>query len=118
MVELEAAIATFEPMATHPRILLFENVARNWAVLRTRYPREAFLLLEWAGREAPKALAAEPYNWQLHHSLAHLYREVAKTEPEYAGLAARYDASAREAAPNLDPLLPMQFRRERPGGRP
>ena len=108
MLELEASIRAFEPMATHGRILLFENVATNWAVLRARYPGEAFRLLAWSGREAPKALAAEPHNWQLHHALAHLYREVAKTEPDHAPLAARFDASARAVAPHLDPLLPMR----------
>ena len=115
MPELDASIRAFEPMATHPRILLFENVAANWAVLRSRYPDEAFRLLAWAGREEPRALAAEPRNWQLHHALAHLYREVVKTEPGYAVLAARYDASAREVAPGLDPLLPLRLTRPRRG---
>ena len=112
MTELEASIRAFEPMATHPRILLFENVAPNWTVLRSRYPGEAFRLLEWAGRAAPKALAAEPHNWQLHHALAHLYREVAKTEPGYALLAESFHASALEVAPHLDPTLPMRYVRE------
>ena len=107
MVELEASIRAFEPMATHPRILLFENVADNWPVLRARYPREAFRLLAWAGRAAPKALAAEPHNWQLHHALAHLYREVTKTEPGYAVLAESFHASSLDVAPNLDPTLPL-----------
>ena len=112
MTELEASIRAFEPMATHPRILLFENVAPNWTVLRSRYPGEAFRLLEWAGRAAPKALAAEPRNWQLHHALAHLYREVAKTEPGYALLAESFHASALEVAPHLDPTLPLRYVRE------
>ena len=112
MTELEASIHAFGPMATHPRILLFENVAPNWAVLRARYPDEAFRLLTWADGEAPKALVAEPYNWQLHHSLAHLYREVAKTEPGYGLLAESFHASALEVAPNLDPTLPMRYVRE------
>ena len=112
MAELEASIRAFEPMATHSRILLFENVAPNWTVLRARYPREAFRLLEWAGRASPKALAAEPHNWQLHHALAHLYREVVKTEPGYAVLARSFHASALEVAPNLDPTLPMRYARD------
>ena len=106
MIELEASIRAFEPMATHVRILLFENVAPNWTVLRERYPREAFRLLAWARRAAPKALAAEPHNWQLHHALAHLYREVTKTEPGYAVLAETFHASSLDVAPNLDPTLP------------
>ena len=109
MIELEASIRAFEPMATHPRILLFENVAPNWAVLRERYPREAFRLLAWAGRAAPKALAAEPHNWQLHHAIAHLYREVTKTEPGYAVLAESFHASSLDVAPNLDPTLPLGY---------
>ena len=108
MAHLQASIRAFEPMATHGRVLLFENVAPNWVLLRRHVPAEALRLLAWADRAAPKALAAEPENWQLHHSLAHLYREVAKTEPGYADLAARFDASARAATPHLDPMLPMQ----------
>ena len=107
MPELAEAILAFPPLATHVRIVLFENLAQNWTVLRTRYPREAFRLLGWARTEEPAALAAEPASWQLHHALAHLYGEVAKTEPEYAPDAARFDASARAATPNLDPGLPM-----------
>ena len=107
MVELEASIRAFEPMATHARFLLFENVADNWPVLRERYPREAFRLLAWAGRAAPKALAAEPHNWQVHHALARLYREVTTTEPGYAVLAGRFRVSSLDVAPNLHPTLPL-----------
>ena len=64
-------------------------------------------------RTAPKALAAEPHNCELHHALAHLYREVARTEPEYAELAERYARSAREVAPNLDPTRPLNYMRGR-----
>ena len=113
MAELEASIAAFEPLATHNRILLFENVAPNWSVLRSRHRDEAFRLLAWCERAVPKALAAEPRNWQLHHALAHLYREVARTEPEYAELAERYARSAREVAPNLDPTRPLNYMRGR-----
>ena len=113
MSELDASIAAFEPLATHNRILLFENVAPNWSVLRARHPDEAFRLLAWCDRAVPLALAAEPHNWQLHHALAHLYREVARTEPEYAGLAERYARSAREVAPNLDPTQPLNYMRRR-----
>ena len=111
MAELEASIAAFEPLATHNRILLFENVAPNWPVLRARHPDEAFRLLAWCDRAAPKALAAEPHNWQLHHALAHLYREVARTEPEYAERAERHARAAREVAPNLDPTRPLNYMR-------
>ena len=109
MAELEASIGAFEPLATDNRMLLFENVAPNWRVLRERHPDEAFRLLAWCDRAAPRALAAEPVNWQLHHALAHLYREVARTEPQYAALAERYARSAREVAPNLDPMRPMNY---------
>ena len=112
MIELEASERAFEPMATHPRILLFENVAPNWAVLRARYPDEAFRLLDRSRRAAAKALAAEPHNWQLHHALAHLYREVAKTEPGYRALAGDFHRSSLEVAPNLDPTLPLRFVRD------
>ena len=109
MAELEASIAAFEPLATYNRILLFANVAPNWGVLRRRHADEAYRLLAWCDRAAPKALAAEPENWQLHHALAHLYREVARTDPGYAAEAERYARSARAVAPNLDPRLPMNY---------
>ena len=111
MVELEASIRAFEPMATHARLLLFENVADNWPVLRERYPREALRRLAWAGRAAPKALTAEPHNWQVHHALARRYAAVAKTEPGYAVLAGRLRVSSLDVAPNLDPTLPLLERR-------
>ena len=112
MIELGEAIRAFEPMATQPRTLLIENVALNWAVLRERYPGEAFRLLTWIEEETPQALAAEPHNWQIHHALAHFYGAVAKTEPGFDGVAARFHASSLAVAPNLDPSLPLRHVRE------
>ena len=109
MAEIETSIEAFEPLVTHNRILLFENVAPNWRLLKSRHAGEALGLLAWCDRAAPKALAAEPANWQLHRVLAHLYREVARTEREYAALAERYARSARAVAPNLDPMRPMNY---------
>ena len=119
MHHLERAVAAFEPLATFPRMLLFENVAPNWPVLSRRYPAEAARLLAWSEREAPAALAAEPDNWRLHHSLTRLYAAVAVTRPDYAARAERHRRRSRELAPYFDPHLPPVGAREarRRGGR-
>ena len=104
VAELERAIGAFEPLATGPRIVLFNNLALNWAVLAEHQAPAAARLLALADREAPAALAAEPESWVLHHALARLYLEVAATRPDYAPRAARHLARSRALAPNLDPM--------------
>ena len=111
MAELRNSIRAFEPLATHPRILLFENVAPNWGVIHGKDPARAFRLLAWAEAEARAALAAEPGNWQLLHALAKMYAAVAKTDPEYGGMARYWYERSREVAPFQDPLMPGK-----PGG--
>ena len=87
IAEVERAIGAFEPLATGPRIVLFNNLALNWEVL--------------ARHRAPEA---EPESWVLHHALARLLLEVARTHPAYAARAqARLDRSL-VLAPNLDPM--------------
>ena len=108
MDELARAIGAFEPMAAYPRTLLFENVGHNWPVLHARYPAEARRLLAWCDLEAPRAEAAEPRNWQVHHALARLYTAVAATTPGYAERAAHHVRRSLEVAPNLDPMRPNE----------
>ena len=108
MAELARSIKAFAPMAAYPRTLLFENVGANWPVLHARHRAEARRLLAWCDREAPRAEAAEPENWQVHHALARLYTAVAATTPGYAQRAAHHVRRAREVAPNLDPMRPNE----------
>ena len=115
MAELARSIEAFGPMAAYPRTLLFENVGHNWPVLHARYRAEALRLLAWCDREAPRAEAAEPENWQVHHALARLYTAVAATTPGYAERAAHHVRRAREVAPNLDPMRPNEPPRRRGG---
>ena len=101
---MERAIAAFPPLATGPRIVLFNNLALNWDVLERHHPNEAERLLGLAEAHAAAALAAEPESWVLHHALARLWLKVAATRPEFGQRAqARLDRS-RVLAPNLDPL--------------
>ena len=111
MSELRNSIRAFGPLATHPRILLFENVAPNWGIIHGKDPSRAFRLLAWAEAEQRAALAAEPRNWQLLHSLAKMYAAVAETNPEYGQRARYWYDRSREAAPFQDPLMPGK-----PGG--
>ena len=112
MAELRNSIRAFGPLATHPRILLFENVAPNWRIIHGQDPARAFRLLAWAEAEEREALAAEPRNWQLLHALAQMYAAVAQTSPQYAPRARYWHDRSRAAAPFQDPLMPGK-----PGGR-
>ena len=102
--DVERAIAAFEPLATDPRIVLLNNIARNWEVLERDHAHEAARLLARADVHAAAALAAEPESWVLHHALARLYLEVADSRPEYAGRAEHHLDRSRVLAPNLDPM--------------
>ena len=114
MDELRQAVDAFGPLANGPRRILFENLAPNWRVLSATRPAEAGRLLAWADREAAAALEAEPVNWEIHQSLARLYRAVAATDPDYGGRAEHHYRRALELAPGRDPLAPPP--RPRRGG--
>ena len=104
IVEVERAIAAFPPLATGPRIVLFNNLAFNWDALVRHDPDEATRLLALAEAHAAAALAAEPESWVLHHALARLRLKVAATWPGHEGRARFHLDRSRELAPNLDPL--------------
>ncbi len=104
IAEIESAIAAFGPLATGPRIVLFNNLALNWQVLAEHETQEAARLLALADGEAEAALAAEPESWVLHHALARLYLKVAATRPDYAARAQGHLERSRVLAPNLDPM--------------
>lgn len=110
IAELERAIGAFEPLATGPRVVLFNNLALNWEVLAQSSPGEAERLLALADAEVPAALAAQPESWVLHHALARLYLKVASTHPDYAARAQRHLDRSRVLAPNLDPMEAPQVR--------
>ncbi|MDE2789416.1 MAG: O-antigen ligase family protein [Paracoccaceae bacterium] len=104
IAELERAIGAFEPMATGPRVVLFNNLALNWEVLQRTDAEEAARLLALADRHAETALASQPESWVLHHALARLYLKVANTKREYVARANRHLERSRVLAPNLDPM--------------
>lgn len=104
VARIERAIGAFGPLATGPRIVLFNNLALNWEVLAQHEAEEAERLLAIADGHAAAALAAEPENWVLHHALARLYLEVAGARPGYAARAQRHLERSFVLAPNLDPM--------------
>ncbi len=104
LVEIERAIGAFGPLATEPRIVLFNNLALNWEVLARHQPEEAARLLAAADGHAAAALAADPESWVLHHALARLYVAVAADRPAYGTHAERHLERSRALAPNLDPM--------------
>ena len=110
MGNMERAIGAFAPLATQPRMIVFENVGRNWSVLRSRYPAEAARLIRWVDGEAAAAVASEPENWRLHQALARLYAAAARTDPGYRAAADRHIAASLVLAPTIDPLEPPTVR--------
>lgn len=111
---LERAIERFEPMANTPRLILFEQLAEHWRRLRVRESAEALRLLVVADAQAPRAVAAEPSNWRVHHALARLYHEVANGDPAYRAVAARHLAQSQALAPHV----PVRFAPETRAWRP
>lgn len=101
---LRQAVDAYGPLANGPRRILFENLGRNWRVLHAGRPAEAARLLVWADGEAAAALRAEPLNWEIHQSLARLYRAVAASRPDYRARAEHHYERALALAPGRDPL--------------
>ena len=107
MEEMKSAVEAFDPLANVPRLILFENITKNWNLLRVHRQAEAARLLRWVNVESVKALEAEPENWLVQHALARLYRAVASTNPEYAARARRHYERSLELAPARDPYMPL-----------
>ena len=118
LTQIQRAIGAFEPLATGPRVVLFNNLALNWEVLARGQSGTAARLLARADAAAAAACAAEPENWVLHHALTRLYLKVARTDPAYAARARHHLDRSRFLAPNLDPMeAPLPPRRARRGTR-
>ena len=101
MPHYRRAIETFPPLANRPRRYLFDDLDVNWQALRVQRSAEAKRWLAYAEAQGAIALAAEPENWLLHHSLARLFLRAATTDPSYQALAEQYLKSSAKVAPNL-----------------
>lgn len=95
------AIDTFPPLANRPRRYLFDDLDIAWAGLRVRHSQDAKRWLAYAESQGAVALAAEPENWLLHHSLARLFLRAATTDPNYQALGEHYLKSSAVVAPNV-----------------
>lgn len=93
-------IEAFQPLANTFRRRLFAELDLAWERLRVDDTDRARRLLEWAEREAAEVVRTEPQSWQIHHTLARLYRTVATTDPQHQAAAQRYLERARTLAPN------------------
>ena len=98
---IERIIAAFPPLATEPRMSLFNRVAHDWERIHLQDEASAKQLLIRTDAQARAAVAAEPENWRLRRAMAGMYLAVAATEPSYAPLAERHVKRALELAPNL-----------------
>ena len=102
----------FQPLANTYRWKLFNDLLSRWPQLRAEDGPRATRLLDWADREATAVVRTEPEHWRIHQSLAHLYRAVAATDPEYGAKARHFLERTRALAPNRPvfprPLLPPE----------
>ena len=101
MAHYRRAIDAFPPLANRPRRFLFDDLDINWPALRVRRSGEAKRWLAYAEAQGAIALATEPGNWLLHHSLARLFLRAATTDPSYEPIAAQHLESSAEVAPNI-----------------
>ena len=121
-LDVQPSVDAFEPLAGEPRRFLFVHVTQYWETLRQAAPDRASALLAVLDREARAAVAADPLDWRIQHSLARMYAAVAWTEPAYAERAAAELARARVMAPNRRvfggrPTVPTSLEAHpRPGG--
>ncbi len=73
----DRAIRAFEPMASDIRLHAFARFAPRLASGRTRLET----VLGWLDAQAAAAVAAEPQNWRLRHSVAQVYASAAQQDP-------------------------------------
>ena len=59
------AIDAFPPHANHWRYRIFDTLTRHWHELRGTSAHSARVLLDWADREAGRAVRSEPDDWRM-----------------------------------------------------
>jgi O-antigen ligase len=105
----EQSIASFQPLANYPRLILFINLADKWDTLTEAQADQALALVE---EEARRAIEAEPENWRIYKELARLYQEIAKQDPAYTEQAREYLDKASELAPRQEEVLDLLAKQE------
>ena len=76
----EGSIDAAPPLANYPRIVMFNQLTRNWGDLDEGQARAA---LDTAVREGDRGIEKEPEEWRLYLALAGLYHRASSSEPRY-----------------------------------
>ncbi len=96
---LKQAIVEFEPLASDPRRVLFDNAARQWPVLQAEEDSGATQTLALVEAEAAAALTRESDNWRTQAALANFYWAVSIFDPPYDEKAVQHFEKALKLAP-------------------
>ena len=76
----EGSIDSAPPLANYPRIVMFNQLTRNWSDLDEG---QAAAALETAAREGDRGIEKEPQEWRLYLALAGLYHRASSSGPSY-----------------------------------
>ena len=103
--KFDQTVDSFPQLANYPRIVMFNQLTRNWGSLN---PQEAGAALAAVDREGRKGIASEPEEWRLYLSVASLYHRAAPADQGYVDRARSLVEEATELAPVRIETVQMQ----------
>jgi O-antigen ligase len=105
----QASSQTFPPLATLPRIILFNTVTSHWDSLSEEDVERVAGLVRLEGEAA---IRSEPQNLRVFQALAELYQKAAVTAPKYAETARAYVDRTAELGPRVTGVHLLVVRQE------
>ena len=105
LVHFDRTVDGFPQLANYPRIVMFNQLTRQWDKLN---PQEAEAALGAVDREGRKGIAREPEEWRLYLSLASLYHRAVQSDLGYRDRARSLIAAAAVLAPARIEVVQMQ----------
>ncbi len=109
MSRAQASLQAFPPLATLPRIILFNTLTANWDGL-TEDEAEQVLAVVQSEREA--AIRSEPQNMRVYQALAELYQKAAVTAPQHIETARIYVDRSAELGPLVTGVYLLLIKQE------
>ena len=105
----QASTQMFSPLATLPRIILFNTLTSHWESLSEE---EAGRVISLVRDEERAAILSEPQNMRVFQALAELYQVAAVTAPQYTETARIYTDRSAELGPQVTGVYLLLVRQE------
>ena len=109
MSRAQASSQAFPPLATLPRIILFNTLTAHWDGLTEDEAEQVLIVVQ---PEVEAAIRSEPQNMRVYQALAQLYQKAAVTAPQHIKTARIYADRSAELGPQVTGVYLLLVRQE------